>query len=289
MITLRAGDYGLDVAPELGGAVLSFRHGGVDILRAGEEGSVARDPRNAACYPCAPYFGRIEGGLSFGGRRWTLAPTLPVCDASNALHGEAWISPWAVVEKTDHRLECRFDHRAGETGRFPFPYETRQTFELSGDGLSITLSLKNAGAEPMPGGLALHPFFPRRPDTALRFEARNFWTPPAGARRGHLTPLPDALGTGRLAPLPRENRDETYAGFAGEAVITSRGRDVVLKSDALLLHAFAPGGERYFCLEPVSHLPGALADRITGYGGEVLAPGASLTISMTLAAKERQA
>ncbi len=282
MITISSGDYDLDVAPDHGGAILSFRCKGADILRSGDEAAVARDPRNAACYPCAPYFGRIEGGISFAGRRWAVGPTLPICDASSALHGEGWISPWEILERTDQRLECRFAHGAEEAGRYPFPYEARQVFELSEGGLSVTLSLKNSGNEPMPGGLALHPFFPRRADIAVRFAARRFWTPPQGSARGRLSPLPDALGAGRFAALPAETRDHAYAGFDGEAGIRSAGRDILVKSDALIVHLFAPARASYFCLEPVTHLPGALTDRVTGYGGEVLAPGASLSLSMSL-------
>jgi aldose 1-epimerase len=76
--------------------------------------------------------------------------------------------------------------------------------------------------------------------------------------------------------LPASTIDHAFAGFGGSATISGEGRMIALTSDAPFLHVFAPAGEDYFCLEPVSHLPGVFP------GAERLKPGEALSLSMTV-------
>lgn len=269
------GDWEAGFAPALGGALLYLRRRGADMLRPAPSLEAARqDPRNAACFPCVPYFGRLARGLDFAGRHFDLAPTLPACDPDNAIHGEGWVSPWRIVEQTPASLTARFDY-APQRGRFPFPYRAEQKLTLDASGFAATLSIENAGPSPMPAGLGLHPYFRRTSQTRLAFSAGNFWTPPDGP----LAPPPDALGS-EAAPLPAATRDDTYAGFGGRVAIEDGRRRVVLASDAPALHLFAPACENFFCLEPVTHLPGAFVQGVSGPGARSLSPGERLSLDM---------
>ncbi len=269
-------------APHCGGAILSIEANGRDLLRPGMLEAVRADRRAAACFPCVPYFGRLYDGLSFGGRHWRQAPTFPAIDAGHALHGEGWVSKWEVTSHTEDALTLLFRFNADEAGRFPFPYEATQTIAIESNAVRVSLTLKNTGDTPIPGGLGLHPYFARGKDMAISFNAGQYWTPPSAGARGTMGRLPDGLGSGRFAPPPSALRDHSYAGFAGAATIVGAGGGVSLVSDAPILHVYAPEGEDYLCLEPVTHLPGALTDPSGGFSGAVLSPGETATLTMTV-------
>ena len=281
-VTLEKDDLKVVVSPRLGAAILSVQQAGRNLLRPGTVDSVQADPRNAACFPCVPYFGRLYDGLSFADRHWSQDVTLPAADPSHALHGEGWISEWTIETHKDDMLVCAFRHDGQTPRRYPFPYEAKQSVSLSDGAVKIALSLKNTGDAPMPGGLGLHPYFKRAKDMAISFNAGRYWTPPSSGAKGALAHLPDALGSGRLAPPPATERDHAYAGFAGAATIVSANAAVTLISDAPVLHLYAPEDEPYLCLEPVTHLPGTLTDDTSGYSGAVLGEGETIATTMTL-------
>ncbi|MEZ5916376.1 MAG: hypothetical protein R3C40_02210 [Parvularculaceae bacterium] len=220
MYSLALDDLACDIDADHGGAVTSFRDRRGEILRAGP---AAGDPREAACFPCAPWFGRIYGDLVFNGARTALTPTLPACDAHHALHGDGWVSRWAVSRHTDDMLTLRLENHAALASGFAFPYAVTERFALSRKGLTITLALENTGAAPMPAGLGLHPFFPRTAATRLRFGAEKIWTPPAdgpGVLRAISGKLGAISGTrGGAASLPDTTLDHSFAGLKSPIVI----------------------------------------------------------------------
>lgn len=280
VIRLSAGMWEAGVAPSHGGSLSFLRRAGADILRpAASIGALAGDPRNGACFPCVPYFGRLAGGLDFGGGRWPLDPTLPACDPAHALHGEGWVCAWQASAQTPSSVIMGFEHLPSP-GRFPFPYRAEQSLALDDQGLKITLSIENAGAAAMPAGLGLHPYFPRTGDERLAFSAGRYWTPPDGP----LSPLPDALGAGSSALLPKISRDHTYADFGGAVTIEGGGARAALKSDAPALHLYAPAARGYYCLEPVTHLPGAFTQGAKEPAARSLAPGERLSLTMFIVA-----
>lgn len=286
-IELIDGAYSARIAPRFGASILSFKKNGDDILRPGSIEDVRADPRNAACFPCVPYFGRLIGGLSFHGSHWPLDPNLAICDPDHALHGEGWIAPWSIIDQDTRKLTCSFTHQPNQSGRFPFAFEAQQNFLLTGNGLNITLRLTNTGPVPMPAGLGLHPFFQRRDTTRLSFLADKLWTPPDQKSRGHITDLPDPLGQLRNAALPDETRDHSYLGWGGQSEIhrklaPSKLDPIIIQSDAPFLHIYAPADESYFCLEPITHLPGQLTDTKQNTRAHALEPANSISLSMTI-------
>ena len=257
-----------------GARLLSFESDGAAVLRPARSAeAVQADPREAACFPCAPWFGRLHGGLDFRGRHYDLDANLPACDPDHALHGDAWLGRWEVTAHAARAATARFPHIGGP-GRFPFTYVAAQSVSLTEARLSIALGVKNAGDEDMPAGLALHPFFPRGPNTRIAFGAEAFWTPGATGG-GALGAPPAGLDFSQGAPLPATHVDHSYQGFKGAVLIDLGGVVVRLASDAPHLHLFAPEGADFFCLEPTTHLPG-------DFGRDVLSPGRRMHLTMRI-------
>lgn len=272
MIGLHAHNWDVLIAPELGGAVLALRHRGRDILRpAISADAVAEDPREAACYPCAPWFGRLYDGLKVAGRHYDLAPTHPLCDADYPLHGEAWVNPWLVVERHPDRLSCIFEYAPKPAG-FPFAFTARQDFSVRHDAFRISLTLVNQASAPMPAGLGLHPFFIRNADTRLDFEQPLDWRAPLSAPAE-----PPLFAQG--GALPERPVDHSATGWRGNVAITSNDISIHMQSTAAIAHLYAPTGETFFCIEPVTHLPGK-------FGGDMLAPDQGMTLSLSISSPE---
>ena len=89
------------------------------------------------------------------------------------LHGQGWLSPWAVERVGERAATLSFQHSAGE---WPWVYEARQEFALDERGLSVTLSCRNLSDEPMPCGLGQHPYFGCGSETVLDTRVSHVWT-----------------------------------------------------------------------------------------------------------------
>ena len=261
------------LAPGLGGVVMRLTHDGRDLLRPAQSAdAVAKDPREAACFPCVPWFSRLAGGLDFNGRHYALAPTLPACDPDHALHGEGWINPWAVTAHAPDRLECQFDHQP-RPGKFPYAFAATQVFAVSERAFAIDLTLINNSDTPMPAGLGLHPYFPRHGTTVLSATANRCWAPDESGKWRE-TPIPRELDFSSRRPLPQRNTDETLMGWDGDLTIAT-DRTTRVTSSAQLVHVFAPAGADFFCLEPLTQAPAC-------FGETILPPSGFLDLSMTI-------
>lgn len=254
---IAAGAYAARVATQ-GGVLLSLTKAGIDLLRPAPK--APSDPRDAACFACLPYFGRLPGGLRFGARRYPLRPTHPAADPVNALHGDAWMRRWTVAEAGPRDVFLSFVGRPEGEGPYPFRFTATQRFSIGEAGLSITVCLRNDEDFDAPLGVALHPAFRREAATAVAFEASGLWTFDAVAGGGTQTPLLPPRRYDRARALPRETVDHAFTGFGGAASVAGFGTTVRLSTDASILHVFAPAGENYFCLEPATHRPCRFGD-----------------------------
>ncbi|MEL6361184.1 MAG: hypothetical protein AAFR21_08850 [Pseudomonadota bacterium] len=236
------------------------------------------DPLHSACFPCIPYFGRIYGGqLEFKGSSYPLSATRTDHAPNDPLHGEGWISDWETLSTTDQHTELFLDYTP-RAGHWPFAFQARQTFDLTDDGLTVRLSMTNTDDRPAPAGLGLHPYFSRTSETTVTFNAGECVTPP-GAAPAELSP---GFGKGEQVPLPETMLDHSFVDFDGDVRLRQDGHSIHMKTDAQILHVFAPEHEDYVCLEPVTHLPGRLTEFGTASGGRLLAPNEALSISMTI-------
>lgn len=250
MIEITSGKMKAELAPALGGTVLSLSLDGRDILRrARSQEAAAADPREAACYPCVPWFSRLKGGLDFAGRHYDLAPTLPACDREHALHGHGWTSPWEITAQSEDRLVCTLDYAPKPLG-FPFPFRAVQAFSLTPTSFEIALAVTNTGSEPMPAGLGLHPFFPGSGDAQIGFN-------------------------GECVRFTGRGMDDTHENQSGGAEIINNGMRLAIKSNARFLHLYWPENADFFCAEPITHSPGH-------FGKKVLAPDENLKIFLNV-------
>lgn len=250
------------------------------------------DPENSApaCYPCAPYFGRIAGGrFARGGESFHLAANNPVIDAVDPIHGEAWLNPWRVTDQGPHAIAMTFEYRPASAGRWPFAFTCTQSIALSARGIEMGLALRNDHHAPAPAGLALHPFFPRHGDTRLAFSASRLWVPPMHGQEGAFEPIPaDGPGHGRASALPAGGLDHSFQGLAGDVSIDGGGRGgnmraLRLSTDAPHVHVYAPPDGDFFCLEAITHLPGRLTGGAPQDGfADILQPGDECALALRI-------
>jgi aldose 1-epimerase len=284
LVTLTHGPLQLDLAPEVGGSIAGFRRDGVAILRETPGEAIADGlVRQMACYPLIPYSNRIaEGRFTFEGEAYRLAPNFG--DHPHSVHGNAWQHPWSVAALEPARCRLVLDHRPAGAGAegWPFAYRAEQLFALDEDGLTLTLNLTNEDGRAMPAGFGLHPFFPKRPGTVLRFSADAVWRNGADSLPASREEVPPEWDYGSLRPLGEPGLDNCFAGWDGGAEIRFENENLAvwIEADPVFCHlvVYVPGPRDYFAVEPVSHMNDAIHHpEVPGNGLVVLGPGERLS------------
>ena len=278
--SLGAGELGLDLVPAIGGSVASFRLGDIELMRPlSAADRVAGNVLGVAMFPMTPYANRIAGNrFDFRGKSYTVAANNPP-ERFN-VHGTGWHRPWRVTEQS--ATEARLELEVIEAGA-AYAYRASQHFVLTPEALSVTLTIANAGAEVMPFGFGLHPWFERDADVTLQFSARRFYLEEPEGVSGNPVTLPPELDFASARPLPRGWRNNDHGGWDGVATLRFPGRGVglTLRADPVFKHLmlYADPTRPYFCVEPQSNAagafnrPGGLDDPEQGV--IVLEPGAS--------------
>jgi aldose 1-epimerase len=265
-LTLRAGEFEVLLAPQRGGAIAALRWRGLDLLRPGPAGGEATHPVDLGCFPMVPVCNRVRDNLlRLDDRRWPVRPNFPPQPLH--LHGTGWTHAWHVVEATGSDALLRLD-----CDEAPWRFRAEQLLVLDAAGFSVTLSVENLAAEPMPFGIGLHPYFPVTPRMTLRFAARRFWLMDGDKLPGEPIAVPPELDHAAPRATPRGFRNHVYEGWDGEAAIAwpEHGVALALRADPLFAHllVFRPPAQPVVALEPMSHVPGA-----DGLGWRALAPG----------------
>lgn len=272
---LEAHGWALELLPELGGAVGALRHAGYDVLRPIP--ADARDPLETGCFPLVPYANRIaEGRLVFEGQEHRLP--LNFGEHPHSLHGLGWQAEWTMAEAGADHATLTHAHEGG--AGWPWAYRAEQRFELARGRCTITLALTNLADAPMPAGLGLHPYFPCDKATRLTARAERVWLADATMLPTVAAPAPYFGDWLAGAPVAGDALiDNAYAGWDGVARIEQRWGSIELRAEgASVLHLYRPPGTGFFCAEPVSHLP----DAVNRGGMDVLGPGETRTLAMTL-------
>ncbi|KAF1029911.1 MAG: putative protein YphB [Burkholderia plantarii] len=278
-LTLATAELRLDVVPHLGGGIARFDWRGdgasTPIFRGCEHVGADTDPNALGCYPLLPYSNRIGGGhFDCEGRR--IAVPRNRTSEPLPIHGDGWLARWCVDEASATELHLSLDRTAAA----PYAYRATQSFVLDGATLAIVLSIENAGREPLPFGLGLHPFLARDADTELAAAAEGLWLSGADWLPRRHVGVPPAWQFGIAYPLPSTLVNHAFTGWGGRASVVwpSRGLSMAIESDADCYVLYTPPGERFFCFEPVDHpinavnLPGGGP----AHGMTLLAPGERL-------------
>lgn len=269
VIVLRAGRAEAGVAPHVGGSLTHFAwHDGARTthwLRCSAAADRVAGPADRlACFPLVPFSNRIrDGRFTFRGR----AVTLPLnqLPQPHAEHGHGWQAAWAVVAADGGSVTLQYDHPADA---WPFPYRARQDIVLTEDQLQITLSVENRGAEAMPVGLGLHPYFPATRACALTAAVDAMWATDPEVMPTRLVSADRRLGRTDGLPLATTPLDNAFTGWRRSAMIAwpERGARLALNADAPLdfLVVYSPPGEDFCCVEPVSHCTDAFNLAVQG-------------------------
>jgi aldose 1-epimerase len=282
LITLRAGDAAVELAPEAGGSVTRYwiERGPVtrEWLRPTPAGALrAGHPYLAAAFPLVPYSNRIRAGrFSFRGR--SVVEPLNRPPERHAIHGHGWQARWQPTEVTAATARLEYRHPAGA---WPWAYHATQRFTLTPSGLTVELSLSNQSAAPMPAGLGWHPYFPRTPRVTITADVRAMWlTDEAKMPTERVTPPAAPFGRGR---------DNCFVGWSRRVTIDwpELGARLVMRALPPLdyLVVFTPARRPFFCVEPVSHVTDAfnLAEAGRSDSGTlVLEPGETLRTAVVL-------
>ena len=275
-ITLDRGDVELIVVPRRGGGIAAFRWRGIDIFRPDTGGGF---PQDLACFPLVPFSNRIAlGQFMADGKRVRLAPNLPGAVPPHAIHGFGWQSKWDVADQAEDRVALTHVY---EAEAWPWSYRADQFFELDDMGFSCRMSLRNNGLTMMPGGLGLHPYFPRA-GAVLDLPVTGRWDSDDSCLPIRWSPLaaqPYWLGG---API-----DHVFTGRTAPITIDWPGRRLTINpADGLgFTVVYAPDGADYFCVEPVSHMTDAVnrSEPADVTGLRWLAPGETWQTSVRFA------
>jgi aldose 1-epimerase len=284
-IRLSAGRLRLALSPAIGGAIAAFERVG-----DGESRPILRPTPSplgqvldAASFPLVPYVNRIRGGrFEFRGRMVHLEPNM--AGDSSPLHGQGWLNPWGVERQDEQSATFVYRHEAGE---WPWSYEARQEFELDENGLSVTLTCRNVGEEPMPCGLGHHPYFPCTPETRLDTQVDHAWT-----IDDKVLPLDKVPAVGVFDLRDRlicgQKLDNGFGGWGGEARMSDPEWPFELRmtsKDAHFFQVYSPPGGGIFVAEPVTHANAALNSPESEWadlGMQVLEPGEAMVLHMHL-------
>lgn len=280
---LRAGDWIADVLPEVGGSIVRLDWRGQPVFRRSPV--EPNGPLQTGCFPLVPYANRIDHGrFAWNARVVVLDPTPGF--APHALHGIGWRRAWTVTEANSASVTLSLVMPAGD---WPWAWRAEQIVTLDETGLRIVLSLTNADETPMPGGAGLHPYFATQTGDCVRLAAPSVWVAPQliPERLEAASVVRDWSDGVQRADAPFV--DHAYEDWHGVAELIGVDRTVTMTSAASRLHVYAPPGEDFICLEPVTDRPDALnAPPGEASGIRVLAPGETMRLSMRVTAQAAQ-
>jgi aldose 1-epimerase len=218
----------------------------------------------------------------FQGRFHPLEPNFP--PEPCPLHGNGWLSEWAVVEQTTDRVILEL----ASQGPGAFRYLARTTYALSVTALSVHLEVINHAPAAFPFGLGFHPWFPRTPDMQLQAHAEAIWLEDARhlpTRKISISERPD-WNFDLPRPLPANWINNGFDGWNGAAWIEwpSRHLSLAIEGSYPLRSyiLYSPSGDApFFCFEPVSHVVDAhnLPGGPEANGLVTLAPNERMEIS----------
>lgn len=269
LVSLCAGPLGVDLAPEAGGSVARFAVDGFDLMRPMTETALALGWANeSACYPLVPFAGRIANGrFVFDDRAIEIAPNWP--GQRHPMHGDGWASPWTLLRNDAYSAEIVYEHN-GRKG-WPFRYRARQAYRLDEHSLTVRLSLENLEDHAVPGGIGVHPYFVREPDTELQCRTDHAWRTDADVLPIERIAVPAAWNFAKPRRIDDVALDNGFEGWDGTATVLWPSRRLCLTMRATEpfrdLVIYSPPGRPYFCVEPESHVPGAIGLTRLAAGG----------------------
>ncbi|MGY1740414.1 MULTISPECIES: aldose epimerase family protein [unclassified Blastococcus] len=273
-----------------GGGIRALAVAGWDVVDGYRAGTVPAGRRGGLLLP---WPNRLRGG------RWSWAGRdlqLDVVSAGTptAMHGLLSWQPFAVLSRFSDAVTVgtTLEPRSG----YPFRLLVALDYALGPDGLTVTLRVRNASAEPAPFGAGMHPYLAvgAREDgdvgaAELTLPARTELVTDGGLPTGERTPFDGAVGRlgDRALDTPLTDLDRDADGWARVRLRGPAGEvELAVDRSWPWLQVFTgdtlPTGQRRrsVAVEPMTCPPNALAD---GADLVVLEPAATWSGSWTLA------
>lgn len=166
-------------------------------------------------------------------------------------------------------IKLSLDYKSDED--WPFDFKAEQRFELRRNQLIVSLCLTNTGRQVMLGGLGWHPYFLATNDRTIRLDATREWHP--FRQDGPTQSVGDVKIASRIDL--EAGRTQHYFAWKRATALIGSGARITLEGDEFLTCLAALQRDDYLCLEPVSHVAGALEnmDTASDTGLRILAPG----------------
>ncbi|GAA6142074.1 hypothetical protein NBRC116584_18920 [Hydrogenophaga sp. 5NK40-0174] len=149
-------------------------------------------------------------------------------------------------------------------GGGPYNYWAQQAFELTQEGLTQSLTVRNESDEAMPFGLGLHPWFTSTPGCTVRSAVEGVWiSGPDKIPTGYENDFPRGWDLNAGIEVGSVVIDNGFGGWSGRATIEwpERRLRLTMQSElsspqaghALECLLYSPAEPAVFCFEPVTH------------------------------------
>ena len=283
-LNLRDRHWNVVVSATHGGSLQLCEFDGIPVLEPAKLLEVGSGAARSCCYfPMIPFSNRIENSqFRFAGATVNLLEN--VAGTRHAIHGHGWQAAWHVTHSNE--TTCSLAYRREATDDWPWRYEGRQSFEIAGNTLRLTLAIRNLAGTPMPCGLGFHPFFPTRDHARLQLEAKRVWKGSVRDFPREPVEVPNHLSFADVPLSDRIGTDHCFDGWQRLATLSFEPATHVIVLEGCEATGFVivyiPGGD-YFCVEPVTHAVNAmnLADPATA-GLWALEPTGSREITASI-------
>lgn len=259
-----------------GGCITRYQlSDGFDLFRPAK---VTSEILEVSSFPLVPYSNRIKNG-KFRFQETDFQLLLNFGDHPHSIHGVGWTSNWEVVEHSEDLLEIALDYKKGD---WPFKFRAVQKFQLSGSQLTQEFGVENTDEKAMPVGLGAHPYFPRHSGARLKADISHVWMNDPTCLPIERVSVPKRWDLSQTQNVEDLLCDHVFEGWDGLAEISWPVENRQLRIEATdeldRLVVYAPEGEDFFCVEPVSHMTDAFNKSAEGMppeesGIHILEPG----------------
>jgi aldose 1-epimerase len=278
MTRLQSGDLACEIAPQLGGCIAGLWLGNVPVLRSAPAAQLT-SARQSGSYPLVPFSNRVaQAALVWQGTQHPLVRNNG--PEPHAIHGVGWQRPWEVLESDGEFALLSYEHRPDAS--WPFAFDTSQAFRLRASTLELTLSITNQSREGAPAGLGWHPYFVKRAQSHVVFQASGRWE-----MGDDKLPTQRNAVTGLDADCAFLDVDHCFDGWSGAVQLNDEILRTRITSSLQRLVVFTNDTRDFVAIEPVSHVNNAVNLVASGadaaaLGLVILQPGESMTAQMAI-------
>ncbi len=278
-LTLAVNNFRCEIAPDLGACIAGLWLDGIPVLRS--PGAAAlNSARQSGSYPLVPFSNRIaQATLKWNGTSHPLVQNNGT--EPHAIHGVGWQRAWEVLDASDQFALLSYEHKPDAS--WPFAFDTSQAFRLTAHELELTLSITNQSSTATPVGLGWHPYFVKRPQSHIAFDATGRWEMDALKLPTHRT-----ASRGLDVDCAALDVDHCFDGWNGVLHLRDDTLHTRVSSKLSRLVVFTHPSKDFVAVEPVSHVNNAVNLMANGVasaaelGVHVLQPGESMSCEMTI-------